>query len=62
MDKLKNLEWNKWGMNLVKFTFPALGVFFGQLAMKVDPKAAILVALLAFYGTLADFFKKYKEA
>lgn len=45
------------GINVLKFTAPALGVFFAQLAVGVDWKAATLVALLALYGLLADFFK-----
>ncbi len=50
-----------WGKNLLWFFAPALGVFFAQLALGVEPKAACLVALLAFYGTLSDLFKKYRS-
>lgn len=50
------------GNNVIKFTAPALGVFFAQLALGVDPKAAALVALYILYGLLADFFKKLNDA
>lgn len=50
----------KWGWNLLRFTAPALAIFFAQLALGVDPRAAALVALLALYGAGADFFKKLK--
>ena len=46
--------------NVVKFTFPALGVFFAQLALQVPFREASLVALLALFGLLADFFKRAK--
>jgi len=58
--RLTNTQFKKWGTNLLKFTAPALAIFFGQLAIKVDFKAASLVALLALYGALADYFKKLK--
>lgn len=50
-----------WIRNLVKFTAPMLAVFFAQLALGVDAQKAALVALIAFYGALADFFKKISE-
>jgi hypothetical protein len=59
---IKNIQWEKIGKNLLIFTAPALVVFFGQLALKVDWKAAGLVALLTLYGALADFFKKYSTS
>lgn len=49
------------GKNVLIFTAPALAVFFTQLALKVPVKEAFLVALLAFWGVLADVFKKLKE-
>lgn len=58
--RLTKTEYKKWVTNLVKFTAPALAVFFGQLALKVEWKAAGMVALLALYGALADYFKKLK--
>lgn len=62
MNKFENMPWGKWGLNLLFFTAPSLAVFFGQLALKVDPKVAGLVALLTLYGALADFFKKLKNS
>jgi hypothetical protein len=59
---LKNIDWRKIGKNILKFTAPALAVFFGQLALKVDWRAALLVALLTLWGLLADFFSKYSES
>lgn len=50
-----------WSQNLLKFTAPGLAVFFSQLAMGVNLKAAGLVALLVMYGALSDLFKKYSE-
>jgi len=58
--KLTKNKFRSWSQNLLRFTAPALAVFFGQLALKVDYKAAALVALLALYGTLADYYKKLK--
>jgi hypothetical protein len=54
-------ELKKWAKNLFKFTAPTLAVFFTQLAMGVDIKAAALVASLAFYGSAADFWSKYNS-
>jgi hypothetical protein len=51
----------KWLDNILKFTAPALAVFFAQLATGVNWKPALLVALLAFYGLLADALKKINE-
>lgn len=49
---------NKWAKNLLLFTAPALVVFFGQLASGVELKIAGTVALLAFWGLLADYCRK----
>ena len=38
-----------WSQNLLKFTAPGLAVFFSQLAMGVNLKAAGLVALLDLF-------------
>ena len=46
------------GSNIFRFSAPALGVFFAQLALKVEWKAASLVALYILYGLLSDYFKK----
>jgi hypothetical protein len=51
---------NKFLMNLLKFTAPALAVFFGQLALGVKFEVALPLALVAMYGALADFFSKIK--
>lgn len=56
--KLNKEDLKKMGWNLVIFVAPTLGIFFAQLAIGVDWKAAMLVASLALYQTLADFFKK----
>ena len=50
-----------WGKNLLWYTAPALIVFFGQLAAGVEPRVAAAVALLAFYGAVADALKKYRS-
>ena len=50
----------KWAKNLLKFTAPILAIFFGQLALKVDWRAAGLVALYALYAAISDYFKKVK--
>ena len=57
---LTEADLKKWTGNILKFTAPALAVFFGQLALDVPAKEASLVALLALYGLLADYFKKLK--
>lgn len=50
----------RWGRNLLIFVAPTLSIFFGQLALGVDWRLALPVALLAFWQALADFFKKLK--
>lgn len=59
--KLNKEDLKRWGWNLLVFTAPALAIFFGQLAAGVDWKIAGSVALLAFYGALADILKKLKD-
>lgn len=54
-------EFKKFGMNVLKFTAPALALFFGQLSQGVDPKLASGVALLALWGLLADLFSKLNK-
>lgn len=61
MLNLNKEEGKKYLINTVRFTAPALAVLFGQLAMGVEWKAAGLVALLALYGNLSDYFKKLSE-
>ena len=56
--KLNAEDLHKMAMNCLIFSAPALSVFFAQLALGVEPQAALLVALLVLWGLLADFFKK----
>jgi hypothetical protein len=50
------------GRNILIFTAPALAVFFGQLAIGVNWRAAALMASFISYQLLADFFKKLNAA
>jgi hypothetical protein len=59
--KLSESNQVKFVKNLIIFTAPALAVYFGQLALGVNWKAAGLVALLTLYQALADFFKKLQK-
>jgi len=52
------VEQQKFIKNLFKFTAPILAIFFGQLAIGVDWRAAAFVALYALYAALSDFFSK----
>lgn len=61
MELMRNDDWKKFVKNILLFTAPALAVFFLQLSRGVDWQQAGLVALLAFYGILADFFKKMNK-
>lgn len=54
-DDLRN-----WIDNLLKFAAPTMIVFFGQLAAGVPLEKAWPIALLAFYQSVHDFWKKYK--
>ena len=60
MTKARKENLKKWGKNLLKFTAPALAAFFGQLALGVEWKPAILFALVILWGLFADLFKKIK--
>ena len=51
----------KFALNLLKFTAPALALFFYQLEKGVDIKVALGVALLALWGIVADALKKLSE-
>lgn len=62
VQEMPKAEWKAWVKNIYKFSAPALGVFFAQLALGVDWKAASLVALYILYGLLADLFKKANDA
>jgi hypothetical protein len=59
--KLNREELKMYLQNTIRFTAPTLAVFFGQLAVKVDWRAALAVALLALYGNLSDYFKKLNQ-
>lgn len=59
--ELNKLEWKQYLINTLRFTAPTLAVFFGQLAVGVDWRAASAVALLALYGNLSDYFKKLNQ-
>lgn len=54
-------QWKKFLTNILMFTAPALAVFFAQLAKGVEPMVAGGVALLAFWGLLADYFRKINK-
>lgn len=56
--KLSKRDVQKLTVNILKFTAPALAVFFGQLAIGVDAKASALMASFILYQLLADFFTK----
>jgi len=59
--KLNKEELKGYLKNTLRFTAPSLAVFFGQLALGVDWKAASLVALLTLYTNLSDYFKKLNQ-
>lgn len=48
----------QWLKNGLLFTAPALALFFLQLSQGVELRVAAGVAVLAFYGLLADALKK----
>lgn len=58
--KLEKEQYKKWGWNLVVFSAPALCAFFYALSKGVALKEAWPVALVVFWGILADYFKKLK--
>lgn len=60
--RLSKDDFQRWLKNLVFFTAPALAIFFLQMSQGVAWKEAILVALLALYGVIADYFKKLTAA
>jgi hypothetical protein len=61
MQKLTKKQWKKFASNLLEFTAPALAAFFGQLAMKIDWKPALLFASYILYASARDYFKKMKK-
>ena len=56
--KLSEEDLKRFFRNLMIFTAPALLVLFYQLSQGASLKVAAGLALLAFYGVLADFFQK----
>jgi hypothetical protein len=62
MKRLSKEQWTKFAWNLLKFTAPTLAVFFGQLASGIDHKVAGMVAVLALYGLLSDYFSKMQKS
>lgn len=56
--KLNREDLEKLFNNFLRFVAPTLAIFFAQLAIGVEWKAAGMVALLALYQALSDFFKK----
>ena len=62
MTILRNIQWAKIGKNLLVFTAPALVVFFTELSLKIDWRAAAGVALITLWGVIADFLKKYSTS
>lgn len=56
--KLNREDLEKLFNNFLRFTAPTLAIFFAQLAIGVHWKAALMVAVLALYQSLSDFFKK----
>lgn len=58
---MKKAQLKRFGMNLLKFTAPMLAVFFTQLSLGVSMRDAFPVVILAGWGVVADFFKKYGE-
>jgi hypothetical protein len=45
-------------MNLLKFSAPALSIFFYQLSQGVELQKAAPLALFVAYGLIADYLKK----
>lgn len=61
MKKLNKKQTEKFAKNALKFTAPALVIFFAQLSQGVEPKLAGGVALLALYGLVADYLGKMNK-
>jgi hypothetical protein len=59
--ELNKTEWKAYLKNTLKFTFPGLSVFFAQLALGVDWRAAALTASFVLYANLSDYFGKKNE-
>lgn len=61
MKKLTEEQYKKFAINLLKFTAPALALFFGQLSQGVEPQLAGGVAVLALWGLVADYLSKMNK-
>jgi len=60
--KLNTGDIDKLIKNFFLFTAPLFAIFFGQLAMGVEPRKAAWIVIFALYGILADFFKKLSDS
>jgi hypothetical protein len=56
--RLKDEQYKKWLMNVLKFTAPAFAVLFYQLSQGTELKVAAPLALYVLYALIADFLKK----
>lgn len=61
LTKAQKVAFNKFAINVVKFTAPALVALFSQLALGVSFKEAVPFAIIILYGLMADFFKKLPD-
>lgn len=61
IENMTQKDYAKFIKNLLMFTAPMLAIFFGQLATGVPFQAAFWVALIAFWGALADLFNKMQK-
>ena len=61
MKRLSPEQWKKFGKNMLMFSAPSLAVFFGQLSQGVEFKYAFPVAVLTFWGLVADYFSKMNK-
>ena len=60
-EELVKQDWVAIAKNVARFTMPVLAIFFSQLAMGVEFRAAALVALYAFYSLVSDVMKKWSS-
>jgi hypothetical protein len=60
--KLNREDLEKLFNNFIRFVAPTIAIYFAQLAMGVHWKAAGMVASLALYQALSDFFKKLNNS
>lgn len=60
LTKTQKINLKKFGINLLKFTAPALAVLFFQLSVGTDIRAAGALAVYALYALIADALKKFK--